>query len=348
MARGEFQRLFVWSVWITNLVSTRVRAQKSALGVRERAEERERGAAAEGTSTLTLPPKPPPSFSPPTNPKQLVNACFVLICWATADNLARMSGSLHVPAAAGGAAWSAAAQQTARAFLAGNAIWRAPIAACAIGGLMSTFFNVTSCLVLVRYETQGWLLFCLSFLMPASCQRSPAPRPPRQKKTPKNTQKNPPRKSMTSAAPGFAVGFVTAWSLVLAFTTLLVGLVLESFKSTVREHVDPAKAAGGGSDSGPIVDAATPTTITPPLAVPAGAQGWTRSMTGAYAASYSLAYACTALYALFFLVLLFFQKALAKSWAAPSLATRQQQEAMAVAGAGGGLAGLYSAQASAI
>jgi hypothetical protein len=72
----------------------------------------------------------------------------VLICWATADNLARMSGSLHVPA--GGAAWLAAAKTTARAFLSRSSIWRAPIAACAIGGLMATLFNLTSGLVLAR------------------------------------------------------------------------------------------------------------------------------------------------------------------------------------------------------
>ncbi len=71
-------------------------------------------------------------------------------------------------------------------------------------------------------------------------------------------------------------------------------------------------------------------------------------MTGAYAASYGLAYACTALYSLFFCVLLLFQKALARQLSAPA---RQQQEAAAVGAGGGGgngLAGLYNAQASAI
>jgi hypothetical protein len=73
----------------------------------------------------------------------------VLICWATADNLARMSGNLQEAAAsASGGGWSDA-EKAARAFVA-NSIWRAPIAACAVSGLMATLFNVTSCLVLVR------------------------------------------------------------------------------------------------------------------------------------------------------------------------------------------------------
>lgn len=101
---------------------------------------------------------PDPNNYPPNikKPKKLVNVCFVLICWATADNLARMSGTLHLPASpgAGAAAWSSAAERTARAFVS-NGIWRAPIAACAIGGVMATLFNVTSCLVLVRYEAKG-------------------------------------------------------------------------------------------------------------------------------------------------------------------------------------------------
>ena len=40
------------------------------------------------------------------------------------------------------------ASQTARLFVS-NSIWRAPIAACALGGLMVALFNVTSCLVLI-------------------------------------------------------------------------------------------------------------------------------------------------------------------------------------------------------
>jgi hypothetical protein len=166
---------------------------------------------------------------------------------------------------------------------------------------------------------------------------------------------------MTAGEPGFAMGFVTAWSLVLAFTCLLSGLVLESFKATVREHIDPATAAAvaavASPDGGaPLSEATTATGNSSPLLTTsaAGAQGWTRSMTGAYAASYGLAYACTTLYSLFFLVLLCFQKAVARTALGPSAAERQR-EAMAVVAAGGGggsagggLAGLYSAQASAI
>ena len=63
----------------------------------------------------------------------------------------------------------------------------------------------------------------------------------------------------------------------------------------------------------------------------AGAQGWTKAMTGAYAASYGFAYACTVLYALFFLVLMVFQKAVARQLAAPQ---RAAVEIGAVAAAG--------------
>lgn len=261
------------------------------------------------TTTTTNPPPPPlPQKTPPT---QLVNACFVLICWATADNLARMSGTLHLPSAPGaGAGWSAA-EQTARAFVSKSAgIWRAPIAACAIGGLMAALFNVTSCLVLVRKS-----------LLPPG-------------------------------ASSFGYGFVTAWSLVLAFTMLLCGLVLESFKSTVRDRVDPETATvlvgvGGGGDGDAATAAATGAATATTAA--GGATGWTRAMTGAYAASYGFAYVCTALYALFFLVLLGFQKAISRQL---SGAQRAAIEIGAVAaatggGVGGGSSALYS-QARAI
>jgi hypothetical protein len=221
----------------------------------------------------------------------------VLICWATADNLARMSGTLHLPTTPTAEGWSSAAEKTAKAFLS-NSIWRAPIAACAIAGLMATLFNVTSCLVLVRKS-----------LLPPG-------------------------------ASSFGYGFVTAWALVLAFTTLLCGLVLEAFKSTVRDHVDPATAnASGGGGDGTAAAVDTTTTIV-------GAQGWTKAMTGAYAASYGFAYACTALYSLFFLVLLGFQKAIAKQLTG---AQRAAIEIGAVAaGGGGGPGGGLHSQASAL
>lgn len=72
----------------------------------------------------------------------------MLICWATADNLAHMSGNLEQAAAASSGGWSEA-EKAARALVA-NSMWRAPIAACVVSGLMATLFNVTSCLVLVR------------------------------------------------------------------------------------------------------------------------------------------------------------------------------------------------------
>jgi hypothetical protein len=52
------------------------------------------------------------------------------------------SGNLHI------ATWKDA-QATARSFISNN-IWRAPIAACALGGLMVVLFNLLSCIVLIR------------------------------------------------------------------------------------------------------------------------------------------------------------------------------------------------------
>jgi hypothetical protein len=189
------------------------------------------------------------------------------------------------------------------------------------------------------------------------CDLSPSSPPARPKK--KNQQKNPKqidRKSMTTGPPGFMYGFVTAWALVLAFTTLLCGLVLEAFKSTVRDHVDPATATAAGAgaaDAGGGSAAAAAAVGTDAalahLTGSVGAKGWTRAMTGAYAASYGFAYACTALYALFFLALLVFQKAIAKQQLALSAEQQRLELEIGAAGAAGvGLQGGMYSQANAI
>eukprot|EP00877_Chromochloris_zofingiensis_P004026 jgi/Chrzof1/13624/Cz08g04170.t1 len=72
----------------------------------------------------------------------LVDAVYVIMSWATADNLAKVSGNLHI------ASWKDV-QQSGRSFISNN-IWRAPIAACALGGLMVVLFNLISCIVLIR------------------------------------------------------------------------------------------------------------------------------------------------------------------------------------------------------
>ncbi|KAI8464151.1 MAG: hypothetical protein J3K34DRAFT_441378 [Monoraphidium minutum] len=73
----------------------------------------------------------------------IVDGVYVLLCWITADNLSRASGNLHIENG-----WKDVSQ-SAKAFVSNN-IWRAPIAACALGGLMVVLFNLLSCLVLVR------------------------------------------------------------------------------------------------------------------------------------------------------------------------------------------------------
>lgn len=52
------------------------------------------------------------------------------------------SGNLHI------ATWKDA-QSTIRSYLSNN-IYRAPVAACALGGLMVVLFNLMSCVVLLR------------------------------------------------------------------------------------------------------------------------------------------------------------------------------------------------------
>lgn len=71
---------------------------------------------------------------------QLVDAVYVIMAWATATNLANASGNLHIETPGA----------TVRSFISNN-IWRAPIAACALGGLMVVLFNLMSCIVLLRF-----------------------------------------------------------------------------------------------------------------------------------------------------------------------------------------------------
>eukprot|EP00878_Enallax_costatus_P017896 GHUV01018809.1.p1 GENE.GHUV01018809.1~~GHUV01018809.1.p1 ORF type:complete len:214 (+),score=62.18 GHUV01018809.1:1049-1690(+) len=72
----------------------------------------------------------------------LFDAVYVIMAWATASNLANASGNLHIQS------WKDT-QATVKSFISNN-IWRAPIAACALGGLMVVFFNLLSCVVLIR------------------------------------------------------------------------------------------------------------------------------------------------------------------------------------------------------
>lgn len=72
----------------------------------------------------------------------------MIMAWATATNLANASGNLHI------ATWKDA-QSTVRSFVSNN-IWRAPIAACALGGLMVVLFNLMSCIVLLRWVCVAW------------------------------------------------------------------------------------------------------------------------------------------------------------------------------------------------
>jgi hypothetical protein len=88
-----------------------------------------------------------------------VDAVYVVLLWTTADNLSRASGNLHIEAG-----WQDAGK-TVRAFVSNN-IWRAPIAAAALGGLMTLLFNLMSCFVLIRcgacLGTRCWEGCCIA------------------------------------------------------------------------------------------------------------------------------------------------------------------------------------------
>lgn len=152
----------------------------------------------------------------------LVDAVYVIMAWATATNLANASGNLHI------ATWKDT-QSTVRSFVSNN-IWRAPIAACALGGLMVVLFNLMSCIVLLR------------------------------------------KSIAKKAGAGFGYGFVVGWCFVMAFFSLMCGLVMQGFTSTV-EHQLTADA------------------------------GWTPMMTGAFKATYIFGYIVACMFVVFFLVL---------------------------------------------
>lgn len=144
------------------------------------------------------------------------------MAWATATNLANASGNLHI------ATWKDA-QSTVRSFVSNN-IWRAPIAACALGGLMVVLFNLMSCIVLLR------------------------------------------KSIAKKAGAGFGYGFVVGWCFVMAFFTLMCGLVMQGFTSTVEGQLTAES-------------------------------GWTSMMTGAFKATYVFGYIVACMFVIFFLVL---------------------------------------------
>ncbi|GBF99933.1 hypothetical protein Rsub_12626 [Raphidocelis subcapitata] len=192
----------------------------------------------------------------------LVDAVYVVMSWSTADNLSRASGNLHIENG-----WKQDVGQTARAFISNN-IWRAPVAAAALGGLMVVLFNLLSCGVLLR-------------------------------------------RSMARGAAGFGYGFMLAWAFVLSFFTLLCGLVIEGFKDVVVKELEKT-------------------------------ENWTTLATGAFHASYAFSYIVSALFMVFFLVLLLLQNQITKELGIYETMHQHKRAAEmgTIAGAGGATAPL--------
>lgn len=160
----------------------------------------------------------------------LVGLIYVLLSFATADNLSHASGSIALVA---NKDWSGVKTQ-----ILSNSVWTAPIAASVLGGIMVTMFNILSLVILIR-------------------------------------------KSINRTGPGFGYGFMMAWAFIMAFFTLLCGLILEGFKSVVTTNL-----------------AADPS--------------WSIGMTNAFTGTYAMAYIACAMFFLFFLVLIIFQGAVTR------------------------------------
>jgi hypothetical protein len=147
---------------------------------------------------------------------------------------AQASGNLHIQT------WKDTGA-TVRSFISNN-IWRAPIAACALGGLMVVLFNLMAFIVLLRSarKRMGWVA-CRMMHQPGAGQpatEAELQHPHADASAHLSTRPCPAlsscRKSIAKkAGAGFGEGFVVAWSFVMAFFCLLAGLVLQGFTTTV-------------------------------------------------------------------------------------------------------------------
>ena len=54
------------------------------------------------------------------------------------------------------------------------------------------------------------------------------------------------RKSINRTGPGFGYGFMVAWAFVMSFFTLLSGLILEGFQSTVSTQLEDRECTAAG------------------------------------------------------------------------------------------------------
>lgn len=89
------------------------------------------------------------------------------------------------------------------------------------------------------------------------------------------------RKSINKSGPGFGYGFIVAMCFTLAFFTLLCGLVLDGFESTVSNQLQKAST-------------------------------WSKYNTGEYIGTIVFSYLCFIMFLFFFLALVIFQGAISE------------------------------------
>mmetsp|Transcript_34639 Transcript_34639/g.62390 ORF Transcript_34639/g.62390 Transcript_34639/m.62390 type:complete len:218 (-) Transcript_34639:370-1023(-) len=148
----------------------------------------------------------------------LMNFIYLVLAFATCTNIVQAFGGLDIEF--------------------NNQAWHAPIAACAMGGVMVFVFNLFSCFILLR-------------------------------------------KSINKSGPGFGYGFIMAMCFVMAFFTLLCGLVTSGFTSTVQTEL-------------------------------ATLSKWSKYDTGAYIGTTIFSLICAFMYMVFFIVLVIFQGGIMK------------------------------------
>lgn len=161
--------------------------------------------------------------------------------------LAQASGNLHIENG-----WTKDNVATsARAFIS-NSIFRAPIAACALGGLMVVLFNLVRgrgcywpCQQLPYICMQAWAHAPLSRTS-AGSSRMAFTHCGRRAARPQMSCFVLVRRSWVREQPGFGYGAIVAWSFVMSFLLLMVGLVLEGFKDVVKTQLEPSERGRWG------------------------------------------------------------------------------------------------------
>lgn len=202
--------------------------------------------------------------------------------FATANNLAMASGNLHIATAAD-------ALSSAKAAFLSNNIWRAPIAACALGGLMVLLFNLLSLVILVRKSiTRGGPGFGYGFLVAWAFVMT----------------------FFTLLCGLIMQGFTGTVETKLAAGALGVCFSFGRARACEGRRAAPCALHGEPACAQKNLFALDPTTTN--NNTQNTDTNWTIVMTGAFKATYGFAYLACICFLLFFLTLLLFQGAVTK------------------------------------